>query len=82
MTTDWCVACVTDTPQVAEVSTEVHRLSRCLSQASFPSSGPSQTDGDLGEHGNIKRVTDITLSCCDVFASLNATCSYLPSLQL
>ncbi|KAM9352092.1 synaptotagmin-2 [Symphorus nematophorus] len=42
--------------RVEDVSTEVCRLSRCLSQASFPSSGSSQEDGELREQDNIKKV--------------------------
>ncbi|XP_070763790.1 synaptotagmin-2 [Enoplosus armatus] len=42
--------------RVEDVGTEVCRLSRCLSQASFPASGSSQGDGDTGEQANIKKV--------------------------
>ncbi|XP_023262997.1 synaptotagmin-2-like [Seriola lalandi dorsalis] len=42
--------------KVEDVSTEVHRLSRCLSQASLPSSGSSQAEGDFGQQANIKKV--------------------------
>ncbi|XP_044050872.1 synaptotagmin-2 isoform X3 [Siniperca chuatsi] len=42
--------------KVEDVGTEVRRLSRCLSLASFPSSGSSQGDGDMGEQANIKKV--------------------------
>ncbi|XP_071313754.1 synaptotagmin-2 isoform X3 [Trachinotus anak] len=41
---------------VADVSTEVHRLSRCLSQAQCPSSESIQAVGDIGEQANIKQV--------------------------
>ncbi|XP_018559020.1 synaptotagmin-2 [Lates calcarifer] len=41
---------------VEDVSTEVHRLSRCLSQDPFPSSGSSQAEGDIGEQANFKKV--------------------------
>ncbi|XP_078113904.1 synaptotagmin-2 isoform X1 [Sander vitreus] len=47
--------------RVEEVSTEVHRLSRCLSQTSFPSSGSSQADRDMGEQANIKNVVNGSL---------------------
>lgn len=40
---------------VEDVSTEARRLSRCLSQASFPS-GSNQTDGHMGERANIQKV--------------------------
>ncbi|XP_029290059.1 synaptotagmin-6 [Cottoperca gobio] len=42
--------------RVEHVSTEVRRLSRCLSQASFPSSESDQADGDMVEQANIKKV--------------------------
>ncbi|XP_068588077.1 synaptotagmin-2 [Cebidichthys violaceus] len=42
--------------RMENVSTEVHRLSRCLSPASFASSGSSQADGATGEQANIKKV--------------------------
>ncbi|XP_054475514.1 synaptotagmin-2 [Anoplopoma fimbria] len=42
--------------RMENVSTEVRRLSRCLSQASFPSLGSSQADGEVGEQANIKKV--------------------------
>ncbi|XP_037622549.1 synaptotagmin-2 [Sebastes umbrosus] len=42
--------------RVENVNADVRRLSRCLSQASFPSSGSSQADGDMGEQANIKKV--------------------------
>lgn len=35
---------------------EVCRLSRCLSQASFPSSESSQADSDMGKQDNIRKV--------------------------
>lgn len=41
--------------RVEDVSTEVCRLSRCLSQVSLPS-GSNQTDGHMGEQANIKKV--------------------------
>ncbi|XP_040893348.1 synaptotagmin-2 [Toxotes jaculatrix] len=41
--------------KVEDVSTEAHRLSRCLSQAQFPSSGSSQSEGDVGEQTNITK---------------------------
>lgn len=42
--------------RVENVNTEVRRLSRCLSQASSPSSGSSQADGDMREEANVKQV--------------------------
>ncbi|XP_035521117.1 synaptotagmin-2 [Morone saxatilis] len=42
--------------KVEEVSTEAHRLSRCLSQASFPCSGSSQAHGHMKEQAIIKKV--------------------------
>ncbi|XP_031731566.1 synaptotagmin-5 isoform X2 [Anarrhichthys ocellatus] len=42
--------------RMENVRTEFRRLSRCLSPASFPSSGSSQADGDTGEQANIKKV--------------------------
>ncbi|XP_023152879.1 synaptotagmin-2 isoform X2 [Amphiprion ocellaris] len=42
--------------KVEDVSTEARRLSRCLSQTSFPSSGSSQRDEDMGEQESIKKV--------------------------
>ncbi|XP_034390030.1 synaptotagmin-5 [Cyclopterus lumpus] len=42
--------------RMENVSTEVRRLSSCLSQASFRSSRSSQADGGPGEQANIKRV--------------------------
>lgn len=42
--------------RVENVSADIHRLSRCLSQASSPPSGSSQADGDMGEQANIKKV--------------------------
>ncbi|XP_041795373.1 synaptotagmin-5 [Chelmon rostratus] len=42
--------------RVEEVSTEVHRLSRCLSQAQFPSSGSTQTDEQMGEQASVNKV--------------------------
>ncbi|XP_045894418.1 synaptotagmin-2-like isoform X1 [Micropterus dolomieu] len=40
--------------RVEDVGTEVRRLSRCLSQASFPSSGSSQGDSDAGKQATKK----------------------------
>uniref|UniRef100_UPI0037E7833A synaptotagmin-5 n=1 Tax=Semicossyphus pulcher TaxID=241346 RepID=UPI0037E7833A len=42
--------------RVEDVNTEVQRLSRCLSQTLFPSLGSTQTEGDMGEQANIKKV--------------------------
>lgn len=42
--------------RVEDVGTEVRRLSHCLSQASAPSSGSSQADGDIREQASIKKV--------------------------
>lgn len=39
-----------------DASTEVHRLSRCLSQGSFPSSESTEAEGDMGEQDNVKKV--------------------------
>lgn len=59
-----CAVCLLAS-QVEEVSTEVHRLSRCLSQAQFPSSGSTQTDEQMGEQASVNKVADITVySCC------------------
>ncbi|XP_044212919.1 synaptotagmin-2 [Thunnus albacares] len=42
--------------KVVDVGMEVCRLSRCLSQASFPSSESILADGDMGEQANIRKV--------------------------
>ncbi|XP_071398520.1 synaptotagmin-2-like [Centroberyx affinis] len=42
--------------KVEDVGTEARRLSRCLSLGSFPSSGPSQAEGEPGEQANLERV--------------------------
>lgn len=59
--------------QVENVSTEVRRLSRCLSQDSFPSSEYRQTEGDTGEQANMKKVGDLPL--CRNLAASNFFCS-------
>ncbi|KAI4825511.1 hypothetical protein KUCAC02_021191, partial [Chaenocephalus aceratus] len=41
---------------VENVNTEVRRLSRCLSQASLPSSGSVQADGEMEEQANNTKV--------------------------
>ncbi|XP_008304728.1 synaptotagmin-2 [Stegastes partitus] len=43
--------------RVEDVNTEAHRLSRCLSQASFPPS--SQRDEDMGEQESITKVDGV-----------------------
>lgn len=43
-------------PQVENVNTEVRRLSRCLSQASLPSSGSVQAHGEMEEQANNTKV--------------------------
>lgn len=47
--------------KVEEVSTEVCRLSRCLSQTSIPSSGSSQAEAHTGEKAKVRKVRGITL---------------------
>lgn len=42
--------------RVEEVNTEVHRLSRCLSQASFPTPESRLTDRQMGEQASVKKV--------------------------
>ncbi|XP_034061787.1 synaptotagmin-2 isoform X1 [Gymnodraco acuticeps] len=42
--------------RVENVNTEVRRLSRCLSQASLPSSGSVQADGEMEEQANNTKV--------------------------
>ncbi|TMS05190.1 hypothetical protein E3U43_004440 [Larimichthys crocea] len=42
--------------RMEDASTEVHRLSRCLSQGSFPSSESTEAEGDMGEQDNVKKV--------------------------
>ncbi|KAM4572557.1 synaptotagmin-5 [Odontesthes bonariensis] len=42
--------------KVEDVSTEAQRLSRCLTQASFPSSESILSDGDIREQETIKKV--------------------------
>lgn len=42
--------------RVEEVNTEVHRLSRCLSQASFPMPESRLTDREIGEQASVKKV--------------------------
>lgn len=44
------------TTRVEDVSSEVGRLTRCLSQTSLPSSGPSQADGHMGACANTEKV--------------------------
>lgn len=42
--------------KMEDVSSEAHRLSRCLSQASFPAEPPSYTEGDMREHQTNRKV--------------------------
>ncbi|XP_070828618.1 synaptotagmin-2 isoform X2 [Chaetodon trifascialis] len=42
--------------RVEEVNTEAHRLSRCLSQASFPAPESRLTDRQMGEEASVKKV--------------------------
>nr|XP_046251124.1 synaptotagmin-2 isoform X2 [Scatophagus argus] len=41
--------------QLEDISTEVRRLSRCLSEASCPSSGSSHAEGHFGKQADIKK---------------------------
>lgn len=54
-----CLLCL-HALQLEDGSTEICRLSRCLSQALFPSSGFNQLDIHMVEQANIKKVVDIT----------------------
>lgn len=54
-----CLLCL-HALQLEDGSTEIRRLSRCLSQALFPSSGFNQLDIHMVEQANIKKVIDIT----------------------
>nr|XP_020442918.1 synaptotagmin-2-like [Monopterus albus] len=43
-------------PKLEDISTEVHKLSRCLSQSLLSFSGSSQTDMDMAEEANVTKV--------------------------
>ncbi|XP_022061284.2 synaptotagmin-1-like isoform X2 [Acanthochromis polyacanthus] len=84
--------------KVEDVSTEAHRLSRCLSQTSFPSSGSSQRDEDMGEQESIKKVDGslrfsvyydrlqsrlvVTVLQVEGLLQLSQTCSLQPFVKL
>jgi len=56
--------------QVEDVSAEAQRLSRCLTQASFPSSESILSDGDIREQETIKKATDTKMSYYELASSL------------
>ncbi|XP_039990164.1 synaptotagmin-2 [Xiphias gladius] len=71
--------------KVEEVSTEVHRLSRCLSQAPFPSSGSGQAEGDMGEQANIKKLQSrlvVTILQVEGLLEHSQTCSLQPFVKI
>lgn len=47
--------------QVEEVSTEVGRLDRCLSQALCPPTGSNQTDRHVEEQDKVRMVADMSV---------------------
>ncbi|XP_071313735.1 synaptotagmin-2 isoform X1 [Trachinotus anak] len=70
---------------VADVSTEVHRLSRCLSQAQCPSSESIQAVGDIGEQANIKQLQSrlvVTVLQVEGLQEHSQTCSLQPFVKL